>query len=236
MFLQLGEIPTVVVSSKEAATEIFKTHDVIFCARPAFSTVKILFYDAKDMAFTPYGELWRELRKICALELLGPKQVRSFRSIREEEVRNLIQWISSSSISSSGIVNLSEGLLVLTNNILLRAIMGSKFKNQKSVLIDILKAFDIVTGFNLANLFPSSSIARLISGAMREALECHRSFDKLIDSIIKEHREKGADGEVEDLLRVLLKLQDQDSENNALSPDTIKAVILVSLLSLIYLN
>jgi cytochrome P450 len=231
MFLQLGENPTVVVSSKEAATEIFKTHDLLFCARPVYSTVKILYYDGKDIGFAPYGEHWRKLRKICVLELLSSKQVRSFQLIREEEVRNLIEWISSSSNSSSGIVNLSEGFLALVNNVLLRAIMGSKFKNQKKVLNDILKTFDLLTGFNLANLFPSSSIANLISGAKHKAEECHRSFDQLFDSIIREHREE-AHGEVKDLLRVLLELQDEDSENNvALDPDIIKAVILVSLLS-----
>lgn len=236
MFLQLGEIPTVVVSSKEAVREIFKTHDLIFCARPAYSTVKIMYYDGKDMGFAPYGEHWREIRKICVLQLLSSKRVQSFRSIREEEVRSLIQLISSSSSSSSGIVNLSEGLLVLTNNVLLRAIMGSKIKDQKMVLNDILKAFDLLTGFNLANLFPSSSIANLISGAKRKAEECHRSFDHLFDDLIREHREREADGEVEDLLRVLLKLHDEESENNSLSTDIIKAVILVSLLSIIALN
>lgn len=235
MFLQLGELPTVVVSSKEAATEIFKTHDLAFCARPVFSTVKILFYDAKDIGFAPYGEHWRQLRKLCVLELLSSKQVQSFRFIREKEVKSLIQWISSSSSSDSGIVNLSEGLLVLTNDVVLQAIMGSKFKNKKAVLNDILEAFDIITGFNLANLFPSSSIASLISGAKRQAVKCHRSFDQLLDSIIREHREE-ADGEVEDLLTVLLKLHDQDSENNSLSTDIIKAVILVSLLRIISLN
>ncbi|KAJ1695474.1 hypothetical protein LUZ63_012172 [Rhynchospora breviuscula] len=226
MYLQLGEIPSVVVSSKEAAREVLKTHDLAFCTRFAHSTVKILYYDGKDMGFAPYGEHWRELRKICVLELLSSKQVQSFRSIRDEEVRSMIQWISTSASSSGGIVNLSEGLLVMINNVVLRAIMGNKFKDQKKALNDVLKVFDLITGFNLANLFPSSGIANMISGTKRKAKECHWTLDQLLDSIIQEHRARESDGEVEDLLRVLLKLHDETSENNSLTPDIIKAVIL----------
>ncbi|KAJ4772790.1 cytochrome P450 family 71 polypeptide [Rhynchospora pubera] len=226
MYLQLGEIPSVVVSSKEAAREVLKTHDLAFSTRFAHSTVKILFYDGKDMGFAPYGEHWRELRKICVLELLSSKQVQSFRSVRDEEVRSMIQWISNSASSSGGIVNLSEGLLVMINNVVLRAIMGNKFKDQKKALNDVLKVFDLITGFNLANLFPSSGIVNMISGTKQKAKECHWTLDQLLDSIIQEHRTRESDGEVEDLLRVLLKLYDENSENNLLTPDIIKAVIL----------
>jgi cytochrome P450 len=235
MFLQIGEIPTVVVSSKEAAIEILKTHFLKFSTRTIFNSLKEMFYNGKDIAFAPYGEHWQKVRKISSLELLGAKQVRTFRSIREEEVTNLIQWISSSSNSSSRIVNLSEGLLALTNNVLLRAIMGSKFKIKHSDLNDIIMTMDLAIGFNIANLFPSSFIARQISSSNRTADECHRFIDQLLDKIIREHREE-ADGEVEDFLRVLLKLHDEDSENNSLDPDIIKAVILVSCLILISLN
>ncbi|KAJ4818058.1 Cytochrome P450 family protein [Rhynchospora pubera] len=55
--------------------------------------------------------------------------------------------------------------MVLTNNVALRAIMGGKCKNQKLVLDDIIKAFEQHTGFNLANMFPSSCVARKLSGA-----------------------------------------------------------------------
>ncbi|KAJ3688208.1 hypothetical protein LUZ61_017372 [Rhynchospora tenuis] len=226
MYLQFGEIPTVVVSSKEAAREVLKTNDLTFSTRFAHSTVKILFYDGKDIGFAPYGEHWRELRKICVLELLSSKQVQSFRSIREEEVRNMIQWTSTSASSNGGIVNLSEGLLVLINNVVLRAIMGNKFQDQKNVLNDILKVFDLITGFNLGNLFPSSRIVNLISGTRRKAEKCHWTLDQLLDSIIQEHRARESDGEVDYLLRVLLKLHDENSENNSLSPDIIKAVML----------
>lgn len=39
----------------------------------------------RDILFSPYGDLWHQLRRICVLELFSPRRVRSFRRIREEE-------------------------------------------------------------------------------------------------------------------------------------------------------
>lgn len=229
MSLQLGEVPAIVVSSKEPTREILKTHGLTFSSRPAYTNVKIWLDGAQGIVFAPYGKHWRDIRKICVLELLSSKQVESFGPIREDETGSLIQQISSS-LSSRHIVNLSEKLMVLANNVTLRAIIGSKFKDQHLIINQIQEVLELATGFNLANLFPSSRVARLITGAGHKSKECRRVYYSLMDSIIREHREKEADGEEDDFLRVLLRLHDEDSENNSLSIETIKAVVLVKAL------
>ena len=86
MLLQLGQILTFVASSIEMAEEIKKNHDLVFSSWQSQTGAKRLFYGFTDVAFAPYGEYWRQMRKICVLELLSVKQVNSFRSIMEEEV------------------------------------------------------------------------------------------------------------------------------------------------------
>ncbi|TVU11379.1 hypothetical protein EJB05_44964, partial [Eragrostis curvula] len=105
MFLKLGEIPVLIVSSREGAKEVMKTHDATFASRPQTAMIKILTKQGQAIALTPYGNHWRQLRKICVLELLSTSRVQSFRLVREEEVARLVQAISSKSAS---LVNISE--------------------------------------------------------------------------------------------------------------------------------
>ncbi|KAI5334142.1 hypothetical protein L3X38_024275 [Prunus dulcis] len=69
MHLRLGEVSTVVVSLAEFAKEVLKTHDVIFASRPHILSVSIMTCSCTSIAFAPYGDYWRQLQKICTLEL-----------------------------------------------------------------------------------------------------------------------------------------------------------------------
>jgi hypothetical protein len=131
MYLQLGEVPTIAVSSPELAREVMKTHDSIFATRPTILASEIMSYDSSDIVFARYGNYWRQLRKICLLELLSSKRVESFRPIREEEISNLVKWIASKAGSS---INLTEKLFSTMSVITARAAFGKKCKDQEKFL------------------------------------------------------------------------------------------------------
>ncbi|KAL4619912.1 hypothetical protein ACB092_06G115100 [Castanea dentata] len=85
MQLKLGEVLAVIISSPELAREVLKTHELTFAQRPNFFVCEFLSYDHSGILASPYGDCWRQMRKICVLELLNAQRVQSFRSIREEE-------------------------------------------------------------------------------------------------------------------------------------------------------
>ncbi|RLM99771.1 hypothetical protein C2845_PM06G16840 [Panicum miliaceum] len=91
--LRLGSVPTLVVSSASVAEEVLKTQDHVFCSRPLQRTARGLLYDCRDVAFSPYGERWRQLRRIAALHLLSAK--RSTPSARSGKRRSPPSWSGS---------------------------------------------------------------------------------------------------------------------------------------------
>ena len=117
------------MSSSEAAEEMMRTHDVNFAQRP-FLYAASMYYGV-DIAFSPYGDYWRQLRRICAQELLSPKCVQSFRSIREEELSKLIADLYSNAGSS---INLNKNIFSLTYGITGRAAFGKKCKDQDAFI------------------------------------------------------------------------------------------------------
>ncbi|CAL1390636.1 unnamed protein product [Linum trigynum] len=57
------------VGSAGAAEAFLKTHNVNFFQRPSAHSVDILAYGCTDIVFAPYGDYWRQLRKICNVDL-----------------------------------------------------------------------------------------------------------------------------------------------------------------------
>ncbi|XP_039139648.1 premnaspirodiene oxygenase-like [Dioscorea cayenensis subsp. rotundata] len=223
MYLKLGEVSTIVVSSREVASEMMKTHDLCFSDRPISPSVEILSYSGKDLVFSRYGEYWRQLRKLSVVELLSQKRVQSFRSIREEEVYKLIQSIHSH--SSSSLVNISEKLYLLTNDVTTRAMIGNRCKDQKIFLNTLDEAIEASAGFNLADLYPSLNWLTSITGMTRRLKRNQCKLHELFLSIVRDHMENKKEDEEEDLLDVLLRIRDDGSLDIPISIDGIKGVI-----------
>jgi cytochrome P450 len=72
----------------------------------------IFMYDdgcgGQGILFSPYNDRWRELRKVCVLELFNQRRVLSFRPVREDEVARLLRSVSAECRDGSA-VNLSRG-------------------------------------------------------------------------------------------------------------------------------
>uniref|UniRef100_A0A803MRV2 Uncharacterized protein n=1 Tax=Chenopodium quinoa TaxID=63459 RepID=A0A803MRV2_CHEQI len=119
MHLQLGEIPIVVIPSPEMAKEVMRTHDLVLCSRPKMMMPEVVFYNCSDIALTPYGEYWRQVRKIATLELFATHRVQAFRPVKEEEVMDAIKSLVTQAKAGS-VVNLSDIIFALNFNIILR--------------------------------------------------------------------------------------------------------------------
>ena len=229
MHLQLGEVFTIIVSSPEYAKEIMKTHDLIFASRPKVLASDILCYKSTDIVFSPYGNYWRQLRKICTMELFTLKRVNSFRPIREEELTDLCKMIDSHQGSP---FNLTEAVLSSIYNIISRAAFGMKCKDQEEFISVVKEGALAVAGLNIGDLFPSSKCLQLVTGLKPKLERLHGQIDRILEDIINEHQQTNPKA-TEGLVDVLLKFQDGNERNHdiCLTIDNIKAIILVMIMT-----
>ncbi|GAB2218248.1 hypothetical protein Droror1_Dr00001467 [Drosera rotundifolia] len=221
IFLKLGEIPTVVVNSAETAKVVLKTQDNIFASRPDLICPRIVTYDNVDVAWAPYGEYWRQVKKILTTELLTPKRVQSFRPIREQEAKSMVETILVKAKSGES-VNVSRMASQMMMGVAARSAFGKKSKDEEDFASFVQQAIPLLAGFSLADLYPSKRFLGKISGVAEQVQRLVGLSDKIMMNIIDDHISKKQENETEDFVDVLLKLQ---KEYN-LTMDNIKAVIL----------
>ncbi|KAL9224179.1 hypothetical protein vseg_000241 [Gypsophila vaccaria] len=229
MHLTLGEVPTVIISSADAAREAMKTHDAALCSRPRLMLAQVLFYGCSDIAIAPYGEYWRHVRKIATLELFTTARVQSFGVVRVDEVMQLVKRLSQ---EVGNAVNLSQMIFDLTFNITLRIAMNKKGKDGREFRALISDMAEIASGFSLGDLYPSIKIIHYISGMKRKLEDLVKRADKLMDPIIEEHMRDTPREEnlvQQDLIDILLTFHKSDQRSTtdfSLTIDNIKAIVL----------
>lgn len=236
MLLKLGQTPTLVVSSAEMAREIMKTHDHIFASRPSFMTADILFHGGKDVVFAPYGEHWRQMRKLCVNHLLNAKAVQSFRRMHEEEVASMVAKISEvSRLSSVGVVNMTEILSLFASNVLFKAISGKLFRDEvrSRVVCGLIDENVAILGkFSVGDYLPSLAWLDVIFGVGPRTKKNAERWDHVLDEIIehctrgsKEDEDKHDSRERTDFVDVMLALQEDNDMGFSLNRVVIKAVL-----------
>ncbi|GMN24905.1 hypothetical protein TIFTF001_040638 [Ficus carica] len=235
MLFQLRNVPAVVISSAEAAKEVLKVHDLESCSRPPLHGARKLTYNYLDVAFSPYGEYWREIRKICVVELFSMKRVQSFESIREEEITNMINSISRHSLSSpNSPVDLTEKLFAFTASFIFRIAFGTSFEGtdfNRNKFYELVHAAEATMGgFCAAEYFPYVGwIVDWLSGLNRRREKVFHQLDSFFQKVVDEHLNPGrTKSQQDDIIDVLLKIIKEQSGFGAamLTEKNIKAVLL----------
>lgn len=234
LFLRFGSTPVIVVSSSSIARKLFIDNDLLFSDRNVSYAQNKLSYGSLDVAFSQYGEYWKQLRRICSMELMGPKRVESLRAIREEEVELLVTSIRE---SSSSPVNLSSMLLSLVNNMVCRSAFGDRYGERDNEQYSMGRLQELLTqsqavlrGMTLADYFPWLHWANRFSSFHSKLESNFCKLDEIFTQVIEKHQDPDrTKGNFEDLVDVLLKVQINDPSlgNISLTPNHIKAVLMV---------
>jgi hypothetical protein len=168
------------------------------------------------------------------LELLSARRVQSFRHIREDEAATLLRSVADECAQGAGVsavVEIGKRMSRMVTDIVVRSAVGSRCPRRDEFLRELDIAGKLTGGFNLADLYPSSPLARWISGAIRETERCNRDVRDIMADIIRgraDGGEGGSEEDEEDLLGVLLRLQKEGGVQCPLTAEIITTFVMVS--------
>ncbi|KAG6482910.1 cytochrome P450 71A1-like [Zingiber officinale] len=232
ILLHLGHVPTLVVSSPDAACHVLRHQDLVCAGRPAITASKILLDG--DIAFAPYGDYWRELRKICTVHLLSSKRVQSYSLAREEEVAAMVVAIAT---QASTTINLSEIIYSFTNDVICRVVSG-KFKiaeGRSRVFAELINEnSELLVAVYLGDYFRWLGWVDGLLGYVTRVRKLRKRWEELLDQVIKEHADRASsniDGHDEkekekekNFMDVLMSLQDKNEF--VLEPANLKSLLI----------
>ncbi|KAK3142164.1 hypothetical protein QOZ80_4BG0343080 [Eleusine coracana subsp. coracana] len=236
MLLRLGAMPVLVVSSPRAAKAVLCTHDHVFATRPQSVFGEVVLYGPSDVGFAPYGDFWRQMRKLFTTHLLSAKKVRSFRFAREEEVSLVMTRIGEAAAAGVA-VDVSALLSSFMNDLVCLAVMGKSFRSEgrnKQFAELVVDTSPLMSGFNVEEFFPFLGRLGVLSKVVRAKSErLRRRWDELLDRLIQDHENKyqyqpsTAGGtsdpkDNDDFIQVLLSVR----EEYGLTRERMKAILL----------
>ncbi|XLT92849.1 hypothetical protein HN873_014511 [Arachis hypogaea] len=141
--LWFGSRLVVVVSSQTAAQECFSKNDIVLANRPYFLVGKYIAYNYTTLVSSPYGDHWRNLRRIVATEVLSTHRLDSFLEIRRDEILRLVQKLAlkaSTNDDDFARVELSSMFSEMAYNTIMRMVSGKRYYGDDCDVTDVEEA------------------------------------------------------------------------------------------------
>ncbi|WCJ31288.1 Cytochrome P450 81Q32 [Euphorbia peplus] len=194
-YLRLGYRPAIVISSPSAVEECFTKNDIVLANRPPFIMGKYLGYNHTSMGSSPYDDHWRNLRRICALEIFSTNRLNKFSSIRRDEMEILMKKLfrtSSSFTSFLEVKQLRKIFSELTFNIIMRMMTGKRYSGDGENAAEKFRE-TITAVFRYADAsYPGDFLPFLewidYQGYRKKVKELSGRCDKLLQGLIDEQR------------------------------------------------
>ncbi|KVH99283.1 cytochrome P450 78A5-like [Cynara cardunculus var. scolymus] len=223
MAFSVGLTRFVISSHPETAKEILNSS--AFADRPVKeSAYELLFHRA--MGFAPYGDYWRNLRRISATHLFSPKMISSFGGFREKIGLKMVDQVSDS-MDRNGVVEVKRLLHFASLNNVMMSVFGKSYDDfaddgghgfELEELVS--EGYELLGIFNWSDHFP---IVRWFDfqGVRKRCRKLVSRVNVFVEAIINEHRERrsgnGGAATVHggDFVDVLLDLESENKFSDA---------------------
>ncbi|CAH8274027.1 unnamed protein product [Arabidopsis lyrata] len=230
--LRLGNRLVYVISSHSIAEECFTKNDVVLANRPDIIMAKHVGYNFTNMIAAPYGDHWRNLRRIAAVEIFSSHRVSTFKSIRKDEIQRLITLLSRDSLHGFVEVELKSLLANLAFNNIIMMVAGKRYygsgteDNDEAKLVRELIS-EVMTGASSGNLADYLPIINWVTNFENQTKILGNRLDRFLQKLVDEKRAEKEKGQT--LINHLLSFQ--ETEPDYYTDIIIKGIILALVLA-----
>ncbi|PIA60240.1 hypothetical protein AQUCO_00300032v1 [Aquilegia coerulea] len=246
MYLRIGAVPIIVVSSPDITELLMKTQDPAIACKPTAQISKYMFYGGKGIASAKYYEpYWRVGRKVSIIHLLANSKFDLFKPVRRYEVGHLIAFLKKEP-EDRQVVDISSKVTLLIENIIYKMIFGGR-NISKSLKFKKTwrEGMRLGAAFNLAGYMPYIGAFDLQVQLHICAIICSNQpcffrltcrwkdlstvIDEYLEKIINEVEQETTETKehFRSFINVLISLMKSDNTNEEkLDRDQVKAIIL----------
>ncbi|GLJ14492.1 hypothetical protein SUGI_0234330 [Cryptomeria japonica] len=217
MHLKFGSRPVLIISSLELAKKCFTVNDLSFASRPRLTQGKHLGYNYMLVGWAPYGSYWRNVRKICALELLSSKQIQTYRLKRMRQIRKTLNILFQHAQMKTT-VNMRTVLSQMTLNVLMSMIMGDRYFGEEEGLSYAEIAYLVEESLVLHGIVNTGDYIPWLKwldlqGYERAMKKVQGKINPYMQKIVEKHRENAPEEKEDmDFIDVLILQAEENSE------------------------
>ncbi|MBA0787382.1 hypothetical protein Gotri_027922 [Gossypium trilobum] len=246
---RLGVFPALIISNHEAVKECFTTNDRVLANRPRSNAGIYLGYDHAGFGFAPYGEYWRQVRKLAMVELLSTRRLETLKHVHISEVNAFIKDLYLFCMLNQQNPNpklvISQKLEALTLNTIMRLMAGKRYfwdttdgedDEEAAHVAKVIKDFMYVSGL----ISPSEVVPFLgwmdsmFMGQVKSMKRVAREIDSIVGEWVEEHKLKRLKSEAKpentpDFIDIMLSAIEEDSMFGYSRETIIKANVMFDL-------
>lgn len=188
MALRFGSRPVIVIISPSLVEECFTKNDVVLANRPFLLSGKYFDYNHMGIGSVPYGRLWRDVRRVMSLELFSSTRLKTYASVRHNEVKSLLKNLFQDFFQDFTRVELRSRIQGLPFNIILKTIAGeSKVNdlNEVNEFRDVISdAFEASGASNPGDFIPFLKWIDF-QGLEKKLVKLQAKADRFLQNLIK---------------------------------------------------
>ncbi|KAK8714478.1 hypothetical protein V6N13_149668 [Hibiscus sabdariffa] len=237
--IRLGVHRALVVSNWEVAKECFTTNDKVFLNRPKSLAIEHMGYGLNMFGLGPYGQYWRDMRKLVTVELLSSGRLELLKHVPDTEIDIFLKELYEQTVKSGGVavVDMKEIIGDLATNIIVRMVVGKRYcgaegscneesRRCQKAMADFLHLAGV---FLVSDAVPFLGWLDVVMGNIGKMKRIAKELDFTLESWLNERRERRQSEETKgdkDFIDVMLSIMDVSNVPSQEADVTIKATCL----------